>query len=96
MHPRRCSRERLEKLTDLPNVGAAMARALESIGVGSPADLCGRDALDLYRHLCRQRGARQDPCVLDVLLSIERFLATGDARPWWEFSVERRRRHPDL
>ncbi|MEB3321900.1 MAG: helix-hairpin-helix domain-containing protein [Synechococcaceae cyanobacterium] len=96
MHPRRCSRERLGTLTDLPNIGPAMARALESLGCLRPADLIGRDPLELYRSLCRQRGARQDPCVLDVFLSIEHFLAGGDARPWWEFTAERRRRHPDL
>jgi hypothetical protein len=96
VHPRRCSRERLETLTDLPNVGAAMARALQSIDVATPADLIGRDALDLYRCLCRQRGARQDPCVLDVFLSIEAFLSGGEARPWWEYTAERRRRHQDL
>jgi hypothetical protein len=73
-----------------------MARALESIGMQEPADLIGRDALDLYQRLCRQRGARQDPCVLDVFLSIERFLAGDDARSWWEFTAERQWHHPDL
>lgn len=96
MHPRRCNRERLEMLTDLPNVGPAMARALESIGVETPAELIGRDALDLYQRLCRQRGARQDPCVMDVFLSIEAFLSGDEARSWWEFSAERRRHHPEL
>jgi hypothetical protein len=96
MHPRRCSHHRLETLTDLPNVGPAMARALESIGCQTPADLIGRDALDLYRSLGRQRGVRQDPCVLDVFVSIERFLKGEEPRPWWAYSAERRRRHPDL
>lgn len=73
-----------------------MATALESLGCQAPADLIGRDPLDLYERLCRQRGERQDPCVLDVLVSIERFLAGGKARPWWAYSRERRRRHPDL
>jgi hypothetical protein len=34
--------------------------------------------------------------VLDVFLSIERFLAGEEPRPWWWFSGERRRRHPRL
>lgn len=96
MNPRRCSRQRLARLTDLPNVGPAMAAALRSLGCETPADLVGRDPLELYRRLCRQRGCRQDPCVLDVFLSIERFLAGEEARPWWAFSQERRRCHPVL
>jgi hypothetical protein len=73
-----------------------MAAALETIGVHRPADLIGQDPLSLYRRLCRHRGARQDPCVLDVFLSIERFLAGKEAQPWWKFSAERRRQHPHL
>ena len=96
MHPNRCSRQRLERLTDLPNVGPALARSLESLGFRVPADLQGRDAHELYRRLCRLKGERQDPCVLDVLLSIERFLAGEEPKRWWAFSAERRQRTPDL
>jgi hypothetical protein len=96
MHPRRCSRQRLEQLTDLPNVGPALARSLESLGVRAPEDLQGRDALELYHSLCRLKGARQDPCVLDVFLSIERFLAGEEPKRWWAFSAERRQRWPCL
>jgi hypothetical protein len=96
MNPRLCSRHQLATLTDLPNVGPAIAGVLRSLGCATPADLIGRDALDLYQRLCRQRGRRQDPCVLDVFLSIERFLAGEDPRPWWAYSPERRRRYPNL
>ncbi|MEX1323328.1 MAG: helix-hairpin-helix domain-containing protein [Synechococcaceae cyanobacterium] len=96
MHPSRCSRQRLERLTDLPNVGPALARSLESLGFRVPADLQGRDAHALYRSLCRLKGGRQDPCVLDVLLSIERFLAGEEPKRWWAFSAERRQRYPGL
>lgn len=96
MHPRRCSRERLERLTDLPNVGPVLAATLAGLGFAAPSDLVGQDPLDLYRRLCRQRGHRQDPCVLDVFISTQRFLAGEEARPWWTYSAERRRRYPEL
>ncbi|MBE9171709.1 mitomycin resistance protein [Cyanobium sp. LEGE 06143] len=96
MNPRRCNRHQLEQLTDLPNVGLAMAAALQSLGYQAPADLDGCDAFLLYQSLSQQRGCRQDPCVLDVLLSIQRFLAGEQPQPWWAYSQERRRRYPQL
>jgi len=96
VNPCRCSRQRLEALTDLPNVGPAMADALRAVGCETPADLIGREALDLYALLCQRRGRRQDPCVLDVFLSIERFLAGEPPQPWWAYSQERRHRFPGL
>ncbi|TVS02411.1 MAG: mitomycin resistance protein [Cyanobium sp. PLM2.Bin73] len=52
MNPRRCSRQQLEQLTDLPNVGPAMAAALQSLGYQTPAELGGCDAfLSIQRFL---------------------------------------------
>ena len=96
MNPSRCSRERLHRLRDLPNVGPAMARALQLLGFTRPVDLVGQDPLALYRRLCERRGDRQDPCVLDVFLSITRFLAGEEPRRWWAYTAERRKRYPDL
>jgi hypothetical protein len=96
VNPRRCNRHQLETLTDLPNVGPAMAAALQSLGYQAPADLDNCDAFELYQRLIQQRGCRQDPCVLDVFLSIQRFLAGEPPQPWWAYSKERRRRYPQL
>jgi len=96
VNPRRCKRHQLAQLTDLPNVGPAMASALQSLGCQVPADLDGCDAYQLYQRLSRQRGCRQDPCVLDVFLSIQRFLAGEEPQPWWAYSQERRRCYPEL
>ncbi|EDY38599.1 mitomycin resistance protein [Cyanobium sp. PCC 7001] len=96
MHPSRCNHESLAALTDLPNVGPAIAKALLSLGYRVPADLNGADPLDLYNRLGDLRGCRQDPCVLDVFIAITRFLNGEPARPWWAYSEDRRRRHPDL
>ncbi|XLM22859.1 helix-hairpin-helix domain-containing protein, partial [Chromobacterium piscinae] len=33
-----------------------------------------------YLQLCDATGQRQDPCVLDVLISVCHYMATGEAR----------------
>lgn len=96
MNPARVKRSRTRLLTDLPNIGPVMARHLESIGIRSPVDLVGADAFELYRRLCRKTGCRQDPCALDVLISVVRFMDGDDPRPWWDYTAERKRRYGKL
>jgi len=91
MHPDKVSRSRLHRLTDLPNIGPACAGDLERLGIHTPAQLAGQDAHDLYERLCVLTGTRQDPCVLDVLVSVTRFMAGEPARPWWHYTAERKR-----
>lgn len=90
MHPSKVDRRRLAKLTDLPNVGPAVAEDLRLLGIRSPADLAGRCAFDMYIRLCKQTGVRQDPCVLDVFLSITSFINGDPPRPWWEYTGVRK------
>jgi hypothetical protein len=91
MSPAKVERDRVRQLTDLPNVGPAMARDLELIGVDAPEQLAGKNPLDLYQSLSRKRGARQDPCVLDVFISITRFMSGDEPKPWWAYTEERKR-----
>jgi hypothetical protein len=91
MNPARVRRDRLTRLEDLPNIGPAMTRDLNRLGIRTPTDLIGRDACALYEELCVCTGVRQDPCVLDVFLSVTRFMAGGPAQPWWAFTAERKR-----
>lgn len=93
MNPDKVQRSRTRELTDLPNIGPVMAGHLQSIGIRSPQDLIGRDPLELYQRLCRRTARRQDPCVLDVLISIVRFMDGEQPRPWWFFTEERKRRY---
>lgn len=90
MNPARVRRDRLDRLTDLPNIGPAMARDFQRLGITSPAALQGADPLALYQRLCRVTGTRQDPCVLDVFISVTRFLDGDEARPWWAYTTERK------
>ncbi len=91
MNPAKVDRNRLEQLTDLPNVGPAIAADLRLIGIESPADLAGRSPVGLYHGLSSAKGERQDPCVLDVFISITRFMGGEEPLPWWHYSAERKR-----
>ena len=90
MNPAKVSRGNLRTLTDLPNVGPAMAQDLRLLGIHTPEDLQGKDAFVLYDTLCRVTGTRHDPCVLDVLMSVVDFIEGGKPRAWWEFTPRRK------
>ena len=93
MNPAKVERDRVRQLRDLPNVGPVMAKDLELIGINAPNQLAGKDPLKLYQRLCQKRGARQDPCTLDVLISITRFMSGDEPKPWWAYTAERKRRY---
>lgn len=90
MNPTKVVRDRIRTLTDLPNVGPAVAADLRRLGIDSPEQLKGRDAFALYDQLCAITGRRQDPCVIDVFLSITRFMEGDEARPWWHYTAQRK------
>ncbi|MET0355439.1 MAG: helix-hairpin-helix domain-containing protein [Cellvibrio sp.] len=90
MNPLKVDRNKLQTLTDLPNVGKAMAADLHLLGIHEPNDLLGRDAVQLYKDLCHVTNARHDPCVLDVFISIVRFMQGEPAQPWWDYTAERK------
>lgn len=90
MNPAKVVRDRIRTLTDLPNVGPAVAADLCRLGIDSPEQLKGRDAFALYDQLCAITGRRQDPCVIDVFLSITRFMEGDEARPWWHYTAQRK------
>jgi hypothetical protein len=96
MHPDKVDRQRLKLLTDLPNVGPACAQDLRLLGVESPLGLRGMDPFEMYQALCRETGLRQDPCVLDVFISITRFIDGEAPRPWWAYTEERKKRYGAL
>lgn len=96
MQPSKVNRDRLDKLTDLPNIGPRIASCLFKAGIAQPADLKGRNGFRLYRQLCESEGKRLDPCVLDVCLSITRFMNGEEPRAWWRYTAERKWRYPDL
>lgn len=90
MHPEKANRETTQRLTDLPNIGPALAKSLQLIGIDTPAALVGRDAYALYRRLCALTGKRQDPCVLDTFMSVTDFMNGGDPKVWWAYTKQRK------
>jgi hypothetical protein len=85
-------RKAVSRLEELPNIGKAMADDLRLIGIDHPKELIGKDPLKLYETLCKASRTRQDPCVLDVFMSVIHFMEGGKPLPWWSFTAERKRR----
>lgn len=96
MKPSKVVRERVTHLTDLPNIGPAMAADLVRLGITQPAQLVGMCPHELYERLCTVTNARHDPCVLDVFISVTRFMSGEAPLPWWCFTAERKQRWPSF
>ena len=60
MNPNKVKRNRLLTLTDLPNIGPALAELLRTIDVHAVSDLVGRDPFAMYDTLCKTTATRQD------------------------------------
>jgi hypothetical protein len=84
------SAEECEQLEQLPNIGPSIAADLRLIGVQHPRELATLDALSLYQQLCKATGKRQDPCVLDTFLAATDFMRGAAARPWWDYTAQRK------
>ena len=69
MNPDKVQRSKLNTLTDLPNVGKAVAEDLALLGITQPQDLAGQDAYEMYDRLCSLTATRHDPCMIDIFLS---------------------------
>ncbi|MCS6193294.1 helix-hairpin-helix domain-containing protein [Shewanella baltica] len=90
MNPAKVVRAEVKQLTDLPNIGKACAADLRLLGIDKPEQLLGQNPYDLYQTLCNKTGQRHDPCMIDVFISITRFMAGEDAQPWWFYTDERK------
>jgi hypothetical protein len=95
MDPSKVKREKMSKLTDLPNIAKAGAVDLEVLGIDKPGDLKGLDPYDMFERLCaltaKSTEQRHDPCVIDVFISVTSFINGGEPKPWWNFTAERKR-----
>jgi hypothetical protein len=93
MNPQKVVRETTKKLTDLPNIGKSLAKDLERIGIDTPEKLQGKEPYALYQRLCKVAGKRQDPCLLDILISITDFMNGGEPKVWWAYTAERKEKY---
>lgn len=90
MNPAKVVRAEVKQLTDLPNIGKACAADLRLLGIDKPEQLLDKNPYELYQMLCDKTGKRHDPCMLDVFISITRFMAGEDPKPWWFYTDERK------
>lgn len=79
-------------LESLANVGPAVRRRFERIGITRVEQLCGRDPLELFNAMCAAEGRDEDPCLLDTLMSAVDQANGAPAHPWWHYTPERKRR----
>jgi hypothetical protein len=84
--------EAVAQLREIPNVGPKMASALLKLGVARLEDAADRDPDEMYHELCALDAKRHDPCVRDVFAAVVSHAEGHPARPWWEFTPERKGR----
>lgn len=84
-----------DELLGLRNIGPAMRRDLKLLGIDSVAQLTRRNPDSLFRELERRTGRRQDPCVWDTFAAAIHQARTGQARPWWSYTPQRKRRQAE-
>ena len=89
MNPNKVDRSRVVALTDLPNIGKAGAQDLRLLGIDQPSQLVGACPFEMYALLCAKTSSRHDPCVIDVFMSVTRFMAGEQPQPWWAYTQER-------
>ena len=82
---------RRSDLLELANVGPAVARYLEGVGITHTSQLAGRDPVEIYEEMCAVSGRRRDPCLLDTVMSAVEQADGGPARPWWHYTAQRKR-----
>jgi hypothetical protein len=84
--------EAMARLQEIPNVGPRMAEDLLKLGVERLEDAAGRDPDEMYHELCALDAKGHDPCVRDVFAAVVSHAKGHPARPWWEFTPERKAR----
>lgn len=80
------------ELFSLMNVGPAIYKDLEILGIGSIQQLSKEDPDELYARLQQLTGQRHDPCVWDVFAAIIHEAKTREKTPWWQWTSVRKRK----
>jgi len=80
----------MRNLEALPNVGPAVAKKLELLGINDERDLRDQDPDVLFERLCAIEGRSHDPCLLDTFTAVVDHVRGAPARPWWDYSRQRK------
>jgi predicted flap endonuclease-1-like 5' DNA nuclease len=89
-----CERTNPEEsgLSDLRNIGKAMLKDFEMLGIASVQQLAKCKADKLYAKIQTLTGTRHDPCVWDTYAAAIHQAKTGEALAWWDFTKVRKER----
>lgn len=88
-------RDLITSFQALVNVGPAIERDFQALGLRGPQDLIGKDPWVLYCELCQVTNVRQDPCVLDVMMAAVDYMNGAPPQPWWSYTVHRKSKYSD-
>jgi hypothetical protein len=80
------------ELGRLRNIGKAMVKDFELLGITSVKQLARCDADKLYARIQELTHTRHDPCVWDTYAAAIHQAKTGEALPWWDFTRVRKER----
>lgn len=80
------------ELLSLMNVGSAIYKDLQILGISTVEQLSKADPDELYSRLQAITGKRHDPCVWDVFAAIIHEAQTGEKQPWWQWTKVRKSR----
>jgi hypothetical protein len=82
-------RPHLAALMEIPGVGEKTAKDLWEMGIRAPADLRGRNPLQLYETLCSLKGSKIDRCMLYVFRCAVYYASNERHDPellkWWNW-----------
>ncbi len=81
----------VKKFTDIPNIGPAMVKDFELLGIKTPLQLKNKNGYSLHRKLCKITGFIHDPCVIDTFLAAIDFMNGAPAKPWWKYTEQRKK-----
>ncbi len=84
-----------DPLLSLRNIGPAMRRDFDLLGIRSRGQLARASADALYLKIQRLTSTRHDPCVWDTYAAAIHEARGGEPQPWWHFTRERKRRQAE-
>lgn len=79
------------QLEQVPNIGKAVVKDLQRLGITRPQQLKNKDGIALYKKLNAITKQTHDPCMADTFLAAVDFMNGGKAKPWWEFTEKRKK-----
>ncbi len=88
-------RNQINDLQQIINVGPSISANLQGIGIRKPQQLIGKNPFELYRKICEASGTFNDPCVLDVMISVVEYMEGKRPRKWWDYTSKRKAKYTE-